>query len=1172
MERNLEPLIRKLIDNFSLETFSEFLLRKNPDFLVYEPSDVPIPEKFEDRFSEVYKVGELKLKDGRELVVFGIKTEGELTERSSKKAQFELGKYLLNSEYKDCGIFVFYDNIGNFRFSFIYKTYHGTKAEFSYYKRYTYYVEKGKPYRTFLKALLDVSFDTLESILRAFQTQPLTKEFYTEIQNWFAWALKEAKFPGGILEENLIRLLTRLIFVWFLKEKKLIPEEIFDEEFLKGVVKDFGKADYYYNAILQNLFFATLNRYPHERRFATQEDFLKNGEDVDVKSLYIYRDKILISEEEFIRLFEKVPFINGGLFECLDEGENYIDGFSIEDEHRAKLPDYLFFSPEREEDLSHFYGKKRKVKVRGKVRGLINILKDYNFTADESSPVDVEVSLDPELLGHIFENLLASYNPETQTTARKATGSYYTPKEIVDFMVEESLVEYFKTATKLPEETIRSLLSYSEEEVSLKEEEKRELIKAIDNLKVLDPAVGSGAFPVGVLHKLVHVLSKIDPDNKLWREFQREKALQEIEKVLEIEDKEKREELLKDVDDAFDESIKYPDYARKLYVIENSLYGVDIQPIAIQICKLRFFLSLLIDQKVDFSKENFGIRPLPHLETRFVSADFLKKLRKGGNYSLQPVKIQKKKEELKRLYKRYLFVKNRAEKKRIENEVKAIKEELREDLKSSGWPNEEIEKILSFDIFSQTATADWFDPEWMFGIYDGFDVVIGNPPYIQLQKAYNKEGLHYADLYKDEGYETFDGKGDVYALFYERGIEVLKPNGILCFITSNKWMRAGYGEKLRKFFTKYNPKLLIDLGPDVFESSRVDTCIVLIQKAKNENTLKGVEVKEKDKSEIDLRKLVKERAVELKDLGSGPWFIGGEAERKLKEKIEKIGKPLKEWDVKIYYGIKTGLNEAFIITTEKREEILRNCRTEEERRRTEAIIKPVLRGRDIKRYYYEWAGLWLIFIPWHFPLHEDSTIQGASKEAEREFQRQYPAIYEHLLQFKEALSKRNKKETGIRYEWYALQRCAATYYPEFEKEKVVWQEIVREPQFHYDTEKFYIEATGFIMTGKHLKYLCGLLNSYPVAFIFKKWYAGGGLGEEGYRYKKAFMEKLPLPPITPSNQSLVSQIENLVDEIIKAKKQDKNADTTQWEREIDELVYKLYDLTEDEIKIIEEQT
>lgn len=269
----------------------------------------------------------------------------------------------------------------------------------------------------------------------------------------------------------------------------------------------------------------------------------------------------------------------------------------------------------------------------------------------------------------------------------------------------------------------------------------------------------------------------------------------------------------------------------------------------------------------------------------------------------------------------------------------------------------------------------------------------------------------------------------------------------------------------------------------------------------------------------------------------------------------------------INYGIKTGLNEAFIITTEKRNEILANCKDEAEKERTAKLIRKMLRGRDIKRYSYEWAGLWVIFIPWHFPNVEKPKTM---LENEQDLKEQYPSLYKHLLSHKERLSKRNKEETGIRYEWYCLQRWGANYYQEFEKEKLVYSEIVRKPQFYLDVNlNFYAEATSFILTGENLKYLIAFLNNDFVAFIFKTFYAGGNLGENGFRYKKAFLEKLPIPKINSKNQKLANELVNLVDEILKAKEQDKNANTQELENKINSLVYKLYNLTEEEIKIIE---
>ncbi|HDR05308.1 MAG TPA: restriction endonuclease, partial [Candidatus Marinimicrobia bacterium] len=466
-------------------------------------------------------------------------------------------------------------------------------------------------------------------------------------------------------------------------------------------------------------------------------------------------------------------------------------------------------------------------------------------------------------------------------------------------------------------------------------------------------------------------------------------------------------------------------------------------------------------------------------------------------------------------------------------------------------------KLSEWNPFADEA-ASWFDPEWMFGVTEGFDVVIGNPPYVQLQK----DGGKLANMYKNCNYQTFGRTGDIYALFYENGIKNLKAGGHLSFITSNKWMRAGYGRSLRRFFAGQNPLLLIDLGPGVFEHATVDTNILLIQKANHQGQLCGITLNEEAKGR-DLADFINENKNLLPNLGEDTWFIGSEAEQRLKEKIEKMGKPLKDWDVNIYRGVLTGLNEAFIIDTPTKERL---CKEDP---KSAEILKPILRGRDIKRYGYEWAGLWIIFIPWHFPLHKDSTIEGASKKAEFEFQIQYPAIYRHLLKFKESLSRRNSAETGIRYEWYALQRCAATYYPEFEKEKVVWKEMSQMPAFSYDNNQMFCNDTGRLLTGRNIKFFIGLFNSVFFAYSFSNWHAGGALGDKGIRFKSEFMSDYPIPPITPSNKGVVEQIESKVEEIIAAKKQNSPANTTSLENQIDQMVYQLYNLTPEEITIVE---
>lgn len=395
----------------------------------------------------------------------------------------------------------------------------------------------------------------------------------------------------------------------------------------------------------------------------------------------------------------------------------------------------------------------------------------------------------------------------------------------------------------------------------------------------------------------------------------------------------------------------------------------------------------------------------------------------------------------------------------------------------------------------------------------------------------------------------------------------------MSYITSNKYTRAGYGEALREFLLK-NVKVLeyTDLnGIKVFDSATVDTSILCFEKSKSkDNKFKYLalsnEILKTCAYDIGLYKDFAEFS--QNSLSKESFTFSDENTSALKAKIERIGTPLKEWHgLNIYRGILTGYNEAFIITTEKRNEILANCKDEAEKERTAKLIRKMLRGRDIKRYSYEWAGLWVIFIPWHFPNVEKPKTM---LENEQDLKEQYPSLYKHLLSHKERLSKRNKEETGIRYEWYCLQRWGANYYQEFEKEKIVYSEIVRKPQFYLDVNlNFYAEATSFILTGENLKYLIAFLNNDFVAFIFKTFYAGGNLGENGFRYKKAFLEKLPIPKINSKNQKLANELVNLVDEILKAKEQDKNANTQELENKINSLVYKLYNLTEEEIKIIE---
>jgi len=1181
-----EKLLKDIIHDFSPEGFIHFFRLKNRSF---RPYTEPSPEYNDDQFTNALFLGEIPFNETDRLAIYSFRVNRDLTERSGKKAQYEKGKKILKDTLSDAGIFIFYDENGNFRVSLIFTEYSGTRRRFSFFKRFTFFVSPSLTNKTFLKQIGEADFSSLDTIKDAFSVEPVTREFYNELQTWYFSVMDKVRFPEDYRYSddperdreirnatNLIRLITRIIFIWFLKEKGLVPPHLFSSTEMKSVVKDLMKvknSSNYYNAILQNLFFATLNQRMGDRKFAADDGYPSNKKEYGVKTLFRYADRFLISKNRVLELFRDIPFLNGGLFDCLDKDDEegrviYIDGFSRNPKKRAVIPDHLFFQKDEQRvDLSGYGLGSNKP-----VRGLIEILQSYNFTIDENTPVDQEVALDPELLGKVFENLLASYNPETATTARKATGSYYTPREIVDYMVEEGTCEYLKTTLPdIEEEKIRLLLSYSDELPEFTDNDKQRIISAIDSIKILDPACGSGAFPMGILHKLVHLLQRLDPDNKYWYELQYQKALRASEEVFKKGDKTEREEMLREINEAFDESINYPDFARKLYLIENCIYGVDIQPIAIQIAKLRFFISLVLDQKVDSSKENLGIRPLPNLETKFVSANTLIGLERPSQMPLISDDIRKLESEIQQLRHRYFQAKTRTEKLRLQKKDKTLRERLAQRLESIGFPHDTAEKIAHFDLFDQNASAEWFDPEWMFGVKPpsprdegGFDIVIGNPPYVRQEKI-----RHLKPALQSQHYRVWTSTADLYTYFYEKGYQLLTPEGVLCFISSNKWLRAKYGEKLRAFL-KENTEVLniVDFsGHPVFEQT-VDTNIILFRKrppAEN-HRLSFTNITSKVDGDIVTYIRQFQKTIPQKSLSPGAWTLTEEAVLRLKEKIERVGVPLKEWDVGIYFGIKTGFNKAFIIDTETKEEILRNCRTEEERRVTEEIIRPILRGRDIGRYYYRWAGLWLIKIESGW-----TNRHKKSREPEKFFKSTLPAIYEYLISFANDKGKGkgllNRDDQGDY--WWELRPCE--YYHEVESNKLVWPMVsTKSCMFAYIESKYYVNNKCYLITCKEkisLKVILGILNSKLGWWLFNTQEAS--LGTKSLEIRKEGVEYFPILPLTPQNKTIVKKIETLVDKILKRKSKNPESDTSELEKKIDRLVYKLYKLTPEEIGIVE---
>jgi len=691
----------------------------------------------------------------------------EVTHTSTHDARVGIAqdafRLMLHKSYNNRALVIFkQENSSQYRFSLL--QIEAEQADnssritrsFSNPRRYSFLLGEGAHVKTPTQFLIEKGRltkkegDYFNDLQERFSVEVLTKQFYKELSDWYFWALKQVEFPSKPTEEkaynegkelddlikehkaiNVIRMLTRILFVWFIKQKGLIPEELFDENELKsniltelnpikqtGFFSETGKDSVYYKAILQNLFFASLNcpikpqsddEDKRERGFRGDTNY---GDDFGNDWLFRYL-KYFKNPEKFVELINsKVPFLNGGLFECLDDKHNkiYIDGFTdnLPKGERLTVPDYIFFGRDENVDLSDDYGEKTPQTKQASVKGLINILKTYNFTVEENTPAEVVVALDPELLGKVFENLLASFNPETKTTARKQTGSFYTPREIVNYMVDESLIAYFKGKTSIEEEKIRPLFQYTDEEHNLTEIQVNELIEALYHCKILDPACGSGAFPMGILQKLVHLLQKVDPANIYWKTIQHEKAKLEILQALDTEDKKERESRLIEINNAFDISKNRPDYARKLYLVENCIYGVDIQPIATQISKLRFFISLVVDQNNDTNKDNnFGIIPLPNLETKFVTANSLIGINHPtGQLSLfDTEKIEKLQEELRVCRHKIFSARTKKTKEKYRKLDKKIRMAIADELKNNGWGSEDADNLASWDPYDQNSSS-----------------------------------------------------------------------------------------------------------------------------------------------------------------------------------------------------------------------------------------------------------------------------------------------------------------------------------------------------------------------------------------------------------------------------------------------------------------------------------
>ncbi|MEZ4844186.1 MAG: TaqI-like C-terminal specificity domain-containing protein [Bacteroidia bacterium] len=973
-------------------------------------------EEFFKKAESAYELGSFNTADDRIIGLYLVKVKPEVWLERNKVGLRELLRSVY--DYDVDGAIIVFEQADKWRLSFVseIRTFDeegNITKKITEPKRYTYLLGKGEKIKTPVDRLFSIAGKKLylEEIRNAFSVEALNTEFYKIVARHFyqlvgATEGKGAKaitynrvlnLPIGnpsdnasrkVYQEFAVRLIGRTVFCWFLKVKKsdegisLVPEHLLSSEAVK-------KNSNYYNSILEKLFFQTLNT-PMPERWKDLPDGC-----------------------------EQIPFLNGGLFEPQTEDyykPNKTTGFS-DHINTLKIPDEWF-------------------------KDLFENLEQYNFTIDENSVVDIEVSVDPEMLGRIFENLLAEIDPDSGETARKATGSFYTPREIVDYMATESLVLYLHNQTLIDKELLKPIFKI-DSEVSFSKSDSEKILEALDRLKILDPACGSGAFPMGVLQKIVMALQKLDRNAEWWKARQ----ISRIENAL----------LRKQVKEKLE--LTTVEYARKIGVIQNTLYGVDIQPIAAEISKLRCFLTLVVDENIDETKPNRGVEPLPNLEFKFVTADALLKLPDekdfGGLFNSFDDLEQLKQIRLDYLQS-YGEQKNelKAEFKRIQNKIS--KQQIKSGVADV---NSRAFLISSWNPFSNEK-VDWFDPSWMYGV-DNFDIVIGNPPYVEHKKL-----KHIASKLKPM-YKVYTGSSDLSVYFFERAFELLCDNGSLNFISTNKFFNTGYGKALRSYLIDKSITSITNFEQvEVFKGILVSSVIYLSEniKATADSNFEYHEFKNETgwKTNFEEKLKLRKRKYYQNVLSDAEWVFLQGNESEIKDKIEKAGKLLKDIDgVVIKRGVTTGYDPAFIINEEIKQQL------------NDEIVKPLLKGREIKKYQLRNSEMFLIF-----------TRKGIDIK-------KHPSVKAHLSHYKSDLTPRqNDSQIGGRkpgdYEWYEIQDNTA-YYRLFDSNKIIWPLTADQWGFALDTEKHFLTSGAFFLVSEKysLKTLLALLNSKVLQYYFR---------------------------------------------------------------------------------------
>ncbi len=1084
-----------------------------------------IRDAFRDHIKTLDRIGKYQDPDGKKLDILVVHLKKTTGIEHARTMQRNFIAWYLNGSRggveKDAALVAFIARgEDDWRFSFVKMEYkfvetpkgHKAQQDFTPARRYSFLVGENENSHTAQRQLVPFLLDDdhrpkLNQLEEAFSIEKVTKEFFEKYRELFLklkesldeLVKKDSQIKADFKEKSVDtvdfckKLLGQIVFLYFLQKKgwfgvergkpwnsgsKRFLRELFDQKQPSYQYNNF------FNDILEPLFYEAL-RYEREGDYYSRFDC-------------------------------RIPFLNGGLFDPI-AGYDWIDTEIL-------FPNELF--------SNDFVTKEGDIGT-----GILDVFDRYNFTVKEDEPLDKEVAIDPEMLGKVFENLL-------EVKDRKSKGTYYTPREIVHYMCQQSLINYLDTTVNTakkpitPEKAVQNKLFgkpepqqlslsadgyetviprkdlefFTQHGQSALEHDKRveaegretktysyrmpELIRenaeavdnALKNIRICDPAIGSGAFPVGMMHEIVNARNVLSTylngsENRTPYEFKR-------------------------------------------HAIQSCLYGVDIDPSAVEIAKLRLWLSLIVDE--DDIKQ---IKPLPNLDYKVVCGNSLL----GVEKDLWNERLFAKLEQLKPLY---FNETNVRKKQKYKNEIDSLIEQLTHN-----------SEIFDFEIYFSE----------VFHEKGGFDLVIGNPPYRQIQKCSKAQ----KKVWQEQGFQTFTKTGDIYCLFYEKGSQLLAPNAVLCFITSNSWLRTKYGNLLRKYFLeKVNPLMLLNFeDAQLFESAIVEANVLIIQKSHWKKHLEATNVTEKLAHYVSISVFFENNKVTLSKLDQNAWTIGSQTEILLKQKIEWHSKLLKELNVSINRGLTIGFSKAFIINKQTRDELIAKDAKNRE------IIKPLLRGRDIKKYTYEHADLFLIVVKSGF-----TNSKRGCEDPNKYFEGHYKDLYFHL---KTVGDTQKGKGKGLYHRddqgdyWWELRKCA--YYQDFEKEKMIWIVLSDTGKFAYDDRGFYINDSCFMMTGEGLKYLLAILNSNLAEWYFAQISTSSGMGTN--MWKKYKIEMLPIRDIPIREQR---PFINMVDKVLAVTKKDdylenpaKQAKVKELEKQIEQMVYKLYGLTPDEIDIVE---